>query len=379
MQEVIRIYTMLSFFIYIILCSVIYMIGREIIGKRNDKKKENLRNTFEKKVLNHIKIVKTEKILSRIDIDYIKESIKNQNYFEVFNDTIIQLNKKEENQKYVKKYISYFEKDILKIVKKYRKKDDIRKNYIVIILGEYRLNNYKLNEFLFECLNTTSMYLRIESLRAISKIGNTTNFIKALEFISEEEKYINDKIMVDVLDNFGGNCELLNKELLLKFNIFGENMQKDIIEHLKNKKVEFAKDKMIDILQNENMNKEVRISAIKYFSNISYKKAKDEIKNLLSHKEWEYRAISAYTLAKYKEKDVIEVLLSSITDYNWHVRFNSAKSLLSFNEDHIIERVLAKHDKYSRDILLYAMFTQEKISYDEYLEKTRKLEVDHAC
>ncbi|WP_289682132.1 HEAT repeat domain-containing protein [Romboutsia ilealis] len=132
------------------------------------------------------------------------------------------------------------------------------------------------------------------------------------------------------------------------------------------------------ILKDESLDKEVRISAIKYFSKIHYNHAKIEIKNLLNHKVWEYRAISASTLGKYKENDVIESLLDSITDYNWYVRYNSAISLLSFNESNIIDRVIEKNDKYSIDILFYAMLNKGKISYEDYLEKTGKLEVNHA-
>ena len=72
-------------------------------------------------------------------------------------------------------------------------------------------------------------------------------------------------------------------------------------------------------------------------------------------------------------------MLISITDYNWYVRYNSAISLLNFNEDIIIDRVIKTNDKYSIDILLYAMFSQEKICYEDYLKETGKLEVDYSC
>lgn len=379
MQEVIRIYLILSFFIYIILCSVVYMLGKEILEKRNKKKIEKLKATFGVEIQEHIETLKLNKKLSKIDINYIKSKIYRKNYFAAFNEILIQSNKYEENRKYIKEYVLYFEEDILKIVKRYKKKDDTRRTFIVNLLGEYKLNSYELNQFLFNCLNTKSIYLRVETLKSFSKIGNITNFLKALEFISEEKQYVNSKLLIDVLDNFNGDFETLEKKLLSKFDTFNDNIQKNIIEHLRNRNVEFAKYKIIDILKDENLDKEVRISAIKYFSKIYYKDAKVEIKKLLNYKEWEYRAISASTLGKYKEKDVIEALLVSITDDNWYVKYNSVISLLSFNEANIIERVIEKNDKYSIDILFYAMLNQGKISYEDYLEKTRKLEVNYAC
>lgn len=379
MQEVIRIYTILSFFIYIILCSVVYMLGKDILDKRNEKKIKKLNETFGVEIKRQIEVLKLNNKLSKMDIEYIKSNIGSTNYFAVFNEIIIQLNKDEENKKYTKKYVLYFEEEVLKIVRKYKKKDDTKRTFIVNLLGEYRLNNYEINEFLFSCLNTKSIYLRVETLKSLSKIGNTKNFLKALEFISNEKEYVNSKILIDILDIFNGDFETLDKALLLKFDTFNAHIQKDIIEHLRNRKVEFVKDKIIDILKDESFDREVRISAIKYFSKIHYNHAKVEIKKLLDHKEWEYRAISASTLGKYKEKDVTEALLCSITDYNWYVRYNSAISLLSFEEDNIINKAIEKNDRYSIDILFYAMFNQGKISYEEYLTKIGKLEVSHTC
>lgn len=379
MQDVIRIYTILGFFIYIILCSVLYMLVKDILEKRNEKKIKTLNETFGVEVRRQIEGIKLNNKLSKIDIDYTKSKISRTNYFIVFNEIITQLNKDEENKECTKKYVLYFEKEILSIVRKYGKKDDTKRTFIVNILGEYRLNTYEINEFLFSCLNTKSIYLRVETLKSFSKTGNIKNFLSALEFISNEKKYVNSKILIDILDIFNGDFETLDKALLLKFDTFNEYIQKDIIEHLRNRKVEFVKDKIIDILKDESLDKEVRISAIKYFSKINYNHAKVEIKKLLKHKEWEYRAISASTLGKYKEEEVIEALLGSITDYNWYVRYNSAISLLSFNEANIINKVIEKNDKYSIDILLYAMLNQGKISYEEYLKKTGKLEVSHTC
>lgn len=379
MQDVIRIYTILGFFIYIILCSVLYMLVKDILEKRNEKKIKTLNETFGVEVRRQIEGIKLNNKLSKIDIDYTKSKISRTNYFIVFNEIITQLNKNEENKECTKKYVLYFEKEILSIVRKYGKKDDTKRTFIVNILGEYRLNTYEINEFLFSCLNTKSIYLRVETLKSFSKTGNIKNFLSALEFISNEKKYVNSKILIDILDIFNGDFETLDKALLLKFDTFNEYIQKDIIEHLRNRKVEFVKDKIIDILKDESLDKEVRISAIKYFSKINYNHAKVEIKKLLNHKEWEYRAISASTLGKYKEEEVIEALLGSITDYNWYVRYNSAISLLSFNEANIINKVIEKNDKYSIDILLYAMLNQGKISYEEYLKKTGKLEVSHTC
>ncbi len=160
MQDVIRIYTILGFFIYIILCSVLYMLVKDILEKRNEKKIKTLNETFGVEVRRQIEGIKLNNKLSKIDIDYTKSKISRTNYFIVFNEIITQLNKDEENKECTKKYVLYFEKEILSIVRKYGKKDDTKRTFIVNILGEYRLNTYEINEFLFSCLKSMFYILK---------------------------------------------------------------------------------------------------------------------------------------------------------------------------------------------------------------------------
>lgn len=376
MKSIAKIYIILSFFVYIISCSIVYMIVKDMLNIRFNKKVDKLEDTFGKEVLRQLNNVKLNKDISKIDIKYIKENLNKKTYIKVFNNHIFKFNENEENHKFTKIYISNFEDVILGYIKKCKRKDDTIRSYCAVLLGEYKLNNFEVNNFLFNCINTKSIYLRVSSLKAISKIGNLKNFIEALIYISDKDKYINNKILIDILGQFHGNKNLLNKQLMNKFCSFNENIQKTIVEHFKNNKIVLVKDNMLDILKGESTDKEVKISVIKYFSTVKYENAKNEVIKILKEYDWEYRAICAATLGNYKDKESIDALLISIGDKNWHVRYNSAISLLRFEEDYIIDMVLKKNDKYSRDILFYVMFMKNKISYEECLERSRKIEED---
>lgn len=379
MKNIANIYIILSFYIYIISCSIIYMILKDIYNARFDKKVDKIKYTFEKEVLRQLNTIKLNKNISKMDINYIKVKLKKRYYVRAFNSAIVKFNKNEENHKFTRIYMENFEDIISSYIKKYKKKDDTIKSYGLILLGEYKLNNFEISEFLFKCINTKSIYLRVSALKSISKIGNLDNFIKALKYISDEDKYINSKNLIDIIEQFGGDKYLLNKQLIEKFNLFNENVKKVIIEHFKNNKITFVKKHILEILKNKETSKEINISIIKYFSTIKDEDAKTEIIEILKGKDWESRAISASALGSYKEECSIEALITSISDKNWHVRYNSAMSLLKFEETYIIDRVLEKNDKYSRDILFYAMFMKNKILYEEYIEKLRKVEVKHTC
>ncbi|MPN09679.1 hypothetical protein SDC9_156970 [bioreactor metagenome] len=272
--------------------------------------------------------------------------------------------------------MSNFEVFIEKFINKNNKKDEAIKVYCAVVLGEFKLSNYKINNFLIKSLNTKSIYLRVSSLEAISKIGNLNYFLEGIKYISDSNHYINNKIFIDVLNQFGGDQYLINKELMKNFDSFNTNFKKDIIEHFKNNKIEYVKNNLIEILKSQSYGKEVKISIIKYFSVVNYEQAQEEIIKILKEYDWEYRAICASALSSYKSAKSIKSLLEGITDKNWYVRYNSAMSLLEFDEN-IVEKALLKDDKYSRDVLFYAMFMKNKISFNEYIDKSKKLEVNY--
>ena len=369
MQSIANIYIILSFFIYIILFVVIYMIILDIIHVISSKGVKKLDNTFKKEVLRQLNYIKEDKEILKLHIEYVAQSLKKRHYLQSFINAITEFNKNEENHKFTRIYISNYEIFVENFLKKNKKKDETIKVYCAVILGEFKLSNYEINSFLMESLNTNSLYLRVASLEAISKIGNLNKFIEAIKYISDNNYYINNKIFIDILKEFGGDKYLLNKELIDNFNIFNNDLKKSIVDHFKNNKVEFVKEKLLEILKDENSEKEIRISAIKYFSIINSKYAQEIIIDILKRGEWEYRAVSAATLSSYKNEESINSLLESITDKNWYVRYNSAISLLHLNQD-IINLVFLKGDKYSRDIIFYAMFMEDRISYEEYLEKS---------
>ena len=369
MQSIANIYIILSFFIYIILFVVIYMIILDIIHVISNKRVKKLDNTFKKEVLRQLNCIKEDKEILKLHIEYVAQSLKKRHYLQSFINAIIEFNKNEENHKFTRIYISNYENFVEKFLEKNKKKDEAIKVYCAVILGEFKLSNYEINSFLMKSLNTNSLYLRVASLEAISKIGNLNKFIEAIKYLSDNKYYINNKIFIDILNQFDGDKYLLNKALIDNFNIFNNDFKKSIIDHFKNNKVEFVKEDLLEILKDENYEKEVRISVIKYFSIINHKCAQEIIIDILKRGEWEYRAVSAATLSSYKNEESINALLESITDKNWYVRYNSAISLLHLNEN-IIDLVFLKDDKYSRDIIFYAMFMEDRISYEEYLEKS---------
>lgn len=369
MKNITIIYIVLAFFTYIISCSIIYMIVNDMYNKRHKRKVQDLDNTFKKEILKQLEDIKKQKNITKINIEYVRNKIKKKRYKESFHNALFEFNKDYNNHKYTKIYMKNFEDIIINEIKSCKRKDDIIKSYHVMLLGEYKLSNMEIKDFLYNCLNTNSTQLRTLALKSISKIGNLDYLIISIRHISDNEKYINNKMFIDIINMFCGNKNLLNKNLIKIFDELNFEVQKIIIEHFKNNKIDYVKLDLLKVLKSENTHKEVKISIIKYFAAVKYKEAEQTIINIINGKDWEYRTVCASTLGNYNSKESIEILLKTITDKNWYVRYNSAMSLLGFDKDYIEERIIKQEDKYSRDILFYAMFVKDKISYEKYLEE----------
>ncbi|MGL5328281.1 MAG: HEAT repeat domain-containing protein [Peptostreptococcaceae bacterium] len=379
MQNATRIYIMISFFIYIISSSIIYMIIKDMINNKSNEKVKKLKTSFKKEVLKQLQDIKLNKKISKMNIDYMKDKLQNKDYFKAFNNILIEFNEDKNNHELTKEYMANFEEIILKNISKSNRKDDTIKTYQSYLLGQYKINNFEISEFLLNGIKSKSINLRVSSLKSIAQIGKIENFMKALIYISDENKYINNKMLCDIIDEFSGDKSLLDKILIEQFNLFNDSSKKTIIEHFKNKNIEFTKEKLLLLLKDNESSKEIKISIIKYFSKIKYDLAQDEIINILNEKDWEYRAVCATALGNYESIKTKEALLNSIRDKNWHVRYNSSISLLKFDDKDTIYEVFDKNDNYAKDILLYAMYMKDEDYYKYYIKNTNKEGVECIC
>lgn len=375
MQDINWIFLALIFFMYLIFCSMGYLIFKDISFKVELKKIDKLQGTFGQEILKQLNSLKEKESLSKLEINYVKDKLKKRIYFNVFNDCIMAFNENNENYIITNRYMNNFEDVIKAKIKSSKWKDNISKIYISICVGEYKVDRFEVNQFLLNNLSDKDVNLNIISLSSIAKVGNMTNFISGLKVLSSDEKYINTKILIDIINEFYGDEDLLCENLLREFYNFNEDIQKAIIEYLGYYKIHSQKEKVAELLSNKNTNYrtlegEVKISIIRYFANVAYEGVKEELINVLNDEQWEYRAIAATALRNYKDKCTINALFKSIEDKNWHVRYNSAVSLLSYNNPKLIKQVLDKDDKYSKEILTYVLRSQEK---------TRKGKVQHLC
>lgn len=369
MRGIIYIYVSLGFFAYIILCSILYISFTGYINKKYSKKVKTLKETFGKEVLETLISIKENGIGEEENLEYIRRKINNKVYGQVFDETIIEFNQSDENYKVTTMLMESFPDYISKLIRNFNKESKFKRINTVYILGQYGVNEEYINEFLIERLHSESLDMKLNAVTSLALIGDVNYFIKGLSLMSDSGAYLNEKIFVDILDQFNGDKDGLNSILLFNLSKLSVDLRCIVINHLKNYKAEYASKILLSKLMKDDTDKEEKAGIIKFFEYVKYEKAEKVLIDIARGEIWELKALATKALANYYSDNSVEILLDTIVDKNWYVRFNSAMSLLSYDSlKDIIVRVLEKNDRYSTDIMFYAMFTKKIISYDNYLE-----------
>ncbi|MDM0493469.1 HEAT repeat domain-containing protein [Clostridium perfringens] len=356
----------LILFIYVIFMSIVYIKFEKIAIKRREKKvakiQDKIREDIKKTIL---KVIKNNN-LSKDEILYVEKILKKSKSRQAFNKIISELSNNLELKDGISNFMANYLKIIENEIEKYSKKDSIRKCYFISNLGEYKIDSFKIQNFLMECLNDKSIYVRYNALNAIANIGKRDNFIEALIYMSKNRIYINDKVFIEIIDKFKNSYEM-NRDLVRVLNELNTKMQCLIINSFSKNKIDFLNKTLLMKLKDES-NREVRISIIKYFEKNHCDEAYDKLIELLSSKWWEERAMAAKSLSKYYSFEVENSLKKSLKDKNWYVRLNSASSILDNNcNEKIIREVLDSEDIYAKEILLYVLQKKNNILYNKIL------------
>ncbi len=131
-----------------------------------------------------------------------------------------------------------------------------------------------------------------------------------------------------------------------------------------------VQDLMLQCLKSED--KDLIISASKYFGWVTNDKAGEVLLRNLDHSDWEVRALSARVSQRgYESPQLLNVLEQHLADSNWFVRMNSAYAFLFMvKDDERVKRILDGKDKYAREMIIYVMFVKGMIDYNEYVKMT---------
>lgn len=366
----------ISFVIFVVILLVVGIYFMLALRKRRvSLEKINKQTEIIKEILNNHMGYSDIKLIPEYEIEEIRKIVSNKIGLEAFincyqdyledNGDLVKV------RDYAALVVSY--KTLLnnKIVR-----EKYKKSYILYLLSEFRINREEVMEFALESLDSDSIYIRNNALRVIRNTGNVPIVMKAIESISSQNHYYNYRVLVDFIDNFTGEQELLNQALVEKFPIFNNRFKRLIIEHFSNKLNDNENIRLLvlDVLSSSN-DKNTLIMATRYFGRVIDERAKEYILQNLESPDWELRAISAKIISHYNSQSSRFKVMEGLKDKNYYVRYNSAFSYIDMEEEENILKYLDNiTDPFAKDITLYAMYNRNIIDYKEYAEMAEKVE-----
>lgn len=356
-------FSFIMFVLLLLLINSYFLISLNVEKRKHkkiEKRKEEIKEIF-------VSILENKEASRIVEVNKLRNNFNRKTDIQAFHKAVREYY---ESSDYKDELSDLLEEvvDINKIVKSGVVRKEYKESYALYLLSEFKMGNKETGDFALSSLDKKSLHIRNNALNVINKNNDLTIMMKAIDLIDSKEHYFNDKTIIDFLDNYKGDKDALDNALYLNMNRYNTNLKKNIISHFINitDGTQKIKDRMLDYIQ-ESSEKEIVISSTRYFNKIIDQRAVKYILNNMESEDWEVRATSARVICNYPGEQVIEKLKQTLKDENYYVRYNSAESFLKLvDEKAVIEEAVKNEDRFTRDILLYAMNTRGIITIEDY-------------
>lgn len=242
---------------------------------------------------------------------------------------------------------------------KYMRKDDMKKAYFAYLMSRYKvcknIEHDVIIKTMLQLIDTKSAFCRENALKALYSFGNERNVLAAINIINEKQIFHHEKLLADGLVSFEGDKVQLAALLWQHFNKFNNDIQIAIVKYTHAVSGQY-KEEFYSLLLNENTNREVKFSIIRYFGKHVYEPMQSFLCNALTDnsKDWEFIAISASVIRAYPSNETLGALKIAMNHSNWYIRYNAADSLNALSENFKeLASIYNGTDQFARDMLLY--------------------------
>ena len=263
----------------------------------------------------------------------------------------------------VQSYIRQLQPVFLYLATVYWKRESTQAAYYCHFLARHRFRRHmemdQVQQVVLSYLEKDSLYCKINALKALCSFGSPSTLVNALlELGKKQDIQMHEKVITEALLTYTGDAKALIKLLWSRLEEFTLQIQRAVLDYIRFQSGDYC-GRMLEILQDERRDKELRLAAIRYFGRYPDPSAKQLLLDFLLDNDpvhWEYSAISASALARYPGQEVVSALLRAMNSANWYIRSNASTSLeahgLTYEE---MLRVLSGDDRYAREMLQYRL------------------------
>ena len=266
-------------------------------------------------------------------------------------------------------YLGQLQPVLYKLANTYCRREDTQAAYCCSFLVRYarrEADKTALQTIVSACLERRSLYCRLNALSALCAFGGAESILDALIRLQQQSDNappLHQKVIVETLLTYKGDRQALMRLLLQNLFRLILPFRRAVLDFIRFGNGDF-KEEVLAILKDSGQDKELRLSAVRYFGRFPYEPALPELIRFatdLDPTRWEYAAISASSLVRYSGEEVTAALSQAMHSANWHVRYNAARSLSARGfryED--LQGEAGGTDRYAREMLTYRLETRRQ-------------------
>lgn len=353
-------------FIYGAVClsMIVFNCVYAVCLKRREPTLQKHYEHLEKEVSPQLERIRNAESVDPDHIKYLQKKLRNSNWLLAYEQVIQSFSKAD--SKTSCQYLQQIEPALLYLAVFYSKSDDILSAYFTrfvanCIAGQPFVTD-ALQDILLGYVHKPNLYCRVNTLHAFMQFGNTQHVVTALHLQDNNEIYLHSKILTESLLTFTGNQSQLIEELLKNWDSFSVRTQLGISNYIR-----FCSDGcqsfMRSLMENEQADKELRLSAIRYFGRYPDERSSDDLIAFASASApslWEYATVSLSSLAHYDGEQVLNVLKQALHSPNWYVRHAAAQSLEAHHvEYNDLSSIMMGTDRYAKEMISYQFEAQQ--------------------
>lgn len=264
------------------------------------------------------------------------------------------------------KIVEFIKPVFTNLSKYYNKMDNISQAYFAHVTAKFKICNNmgsrRLAKYFISDLKRPSIYCRRNAMTVLCKSGNVDSMVEAVEMLNKEQIFLHEKTLTEGLLSFKGDHEELIDEIFRRFDIFSDNIKRVVIDYIRIQSGKHCKT-IYKILCDEKEDREVRLSALRYFGKYYYEPAKETMIQILQNSEqvnWEYAAVAAFAISAYPDDKTEDILIDNLSNHNWYIRKNAAKTLADMGVAYKkISSIIEGDDQYAREVLMYYLDKKE--------------------
>jgi len=260
----------------------------------------------------------------------------------------------------MREYCRCIQPVILHLAVIYRDREDIQAAYFAWFLARHRVDwpveLDAVQDILVDYMNKNSLYCRVNAFRTLCALGSPRHAAKAVAVLDRDQRFLHSKLVTDSLLAFTGSHRELIVLLMGRFDSFSAQTRLAVLNYIRFHSGSYCP-WVLALMNDPEEDKELRLSAIRYFGRYVYLPAKPALLAFAADKDplrWEYVTISVAALASYDGEDVVDALMEAICSSNWHVRSNAAASLTARGLEHDgLIGAVGGSDRYVREMMRY--------------------------